>query len=333
MFPWKPLPPKPPGIFGQFVKAAVGATASHATEQLARGVGALHGEESLATKLVRAGQTAIESQAGRHAVRYSHKSEQVGDAGAARQVLAGLLDAGMQFVTEQKCSAHSADPAQAHAQGRRAEQAGQPAEAARLYHAAALQGCVPAMNDLAWCHDAGWGVAQDKAEAARWYRVAAERGNLNAQANFAMLLHEAGQHEEAARWSRAAAEQGDSTGQYLTGFYHQHGRGGTAQNLAEARRWYGLAAAQGVPEAAAALAGIDVGPHPQVMPGGGAGEGSAHPHGSVPWARAELGVDAGAGAADIKAAYRRLMRMAHPDLGGDAEFAADLNLARKVLLG
>lgn len=49
-------------------------------------------------------------------------------------------------------------------------------------------------------------------------------------------------------------------------------------------------------------------------------------------ARAILGVDAHAGADEIRAAYSRLMRMAHPDKGGTAGLAAQLNAARDRLL-
>lgn len=50
-------------------------------------------------------------------------------------------------------------------------------------------------------------------------------------------------------------------------------------------------------------------------------------------ARAVLGVDAGADAATIQAAYRRLMKQVHPDHGGSDYFAMKLNEARRVLLG
>lgn len=49
-------------------------------------------------------------------------------------------------------------------------------------------------------------------------------------------------------------------------------------------------------------------------------------------ARSILGVDAGASPAEIKAAYARLMRMAHPDKGGTTGLAAQLNAARDRLL-
>ncbi len=46
-----------------------------------------------------------------------------------------------------------------------------------------------------------------------------------------------------------------------------------------------------------------------------------------------LGLEDGADADAIKAAYRRLMRQMHPDHGGSAWMAAKLNEARRVLLG
>lgn len=49
-------------------------------------------------------------------------------------------------------------------------------------------------------------------------------------------------------------------------------------------------------------------------------------------ARSILGVDASASDEDIKAAYARLMRMAHPDKGGTSGLAAQLNAARDRLL-
>jgi predicted lipid-binding transport protein (Tim44 family) len=50
-------------------------------------------------------------------------------------------------------------------------------------------------------------------------------------------------------------------------------------------------------------------------------------------ARAILGVGPSADEAEIQAAYSRLMRMAHPDMGGTSGLAAQLNAARDQLLG
>lgn len=54
---------------------------------------------------------------------------------------------------------------------------------------------------------------------------------------------------------------------------------------------------------------------------------------SIDEARRILGVEAGASAEEIRAAYTRLMRAVHPDKGGTAGLAAQLNAARDRLLG
>jgi DnaJ-domain-containing protein 1 len=53
---------------------------------------------------------------------------------------------------------------------------------------------------------------------------------------------------------------------------------------------------------------------------------------SLDEARAMLGVGSGASEAEIKAAYARLMRRAHPDQGGSTGLATQLNIARDRLL-
>jgi len=50
-------------------------------------------------------------------------------------------------------------------------------------------------------------------------------------------------------------------------------------------------------------------------------------------ARRILGVEAGASKPEIQAAYTRLMRAVHPDKGGTAGLAAQLNAARDRLIG
>lgn len=49
-------------------------------------------------------------------------------------------------------------------------------------------------------------------------------------------------------------------------------------------------------------------------------------------ARSILGVGEGASAEEIKSAYSRLMQRVHPDVGGAAGLAAQLNIARDRLL-
>ena len=47
---------------------------------------------------------------------------------------------------------------------------------------AAEQGYAQAQFDLGHCYFYGWGVAEDKAEAVKWYRKAAEQGHEKAKA-------------------------------------------------------------------------------------------------------------------------------------------------------
>ena len=50
-------------------------------------------------------------------------------------------------------------------------------------------------------------------------------------------------------------------------------------------------------------------------------------------ALAVLGLKEGATEAEIKAAHRRLILRMHPDSGGSADLAAQINRAKDVLLG
>jgi hypothetical protein len=60
---------------------------------------------------------------------------------------------------------------------------------------------------------------------------------------------------EAARWWREAADQGLSQAQFNLGMLYEQGEGVTA-DYQEAARWYELAAAQGDRNAADRLAGL-----------------------------------------------------------------------------
>ena len=67
---------------------------------------------------------------------------------------------------------------------------------------------------------------------------------------------------------------------------------------------------------------------------GGDGQGVAPGSGAMTKEEAYkiLGLEAGATAADIRKAHRRLMQRLHPDLGGTSFLAARINEAKDVLL-
>jgi TPR repeat protein len=93
-----------------------------------------------------------------------------------------------------------------------------------------------------------YGKAQDYAEAAKWYRQAADQGHPRARYNLG-FLYAKGQgvpqdYAEAAKWYRQAADQGVPRAQNNLGDLYENGQG-VPQDYAEAIKWYRLAAKGG----------------------------------------------------------------------------------------
>jgi TPR repeat protein len=92
-------------------------------------------------------------------------------------------------------------------------------------------------------------LAQDYAEAVKWYRRAAEQGNTDAQMRLG-VMYEDGRgglpqdDAEAAKWYRKAAEQGNVDAQATLGFRYERGQG-VSQDYVLADMWLSLAAAKG----------------------------------------------------------------------------------------
>lgn len=112
----------------------------------------------------------------------------------------------------------------------------------------AEQGLADAQQQLGSLYSHGDGVKQDYKEAAKWYRLAADKSNTVAQTALGEL-YEVGQgvpkdEAEAARWYRAAAEQGYTPAQYNLAVLYVTGKGVTA-NVNEALKWYRKAAEHG----------------------------------------------------------------------------------------
>ena len=97
-------------------------------------------------------------------------------------------------------------------------------------------------------YDNGQGVPQDHKEAAKWFRLAAEQGEAQAQKNLG-IMYDNGRgvpqdYKEAVKWYRLAAEQGEAQAQKNLGIMYYNGRG-VSQDYKEAFKWYTKAAKQG----------------------------------------------------------------------------------------
>ena len=122
------------------------------------------------------------------------------------------------------------------------------AEAMRWYRIAADQGNADAQVHIGELCAIGAGVTQDYAEAMGWFRLAADQGNAQGQKNVGLFfLNGWGvkqDYVEAKRWLRIAAKQGDARAQDAMGYLYLTGHG-VARDYDEAMRWFRLAADQG----------------------------------------------------------------------------------------
>ncbi len=120
----------------------------------------------------------------------------------------------------------------------------------------ANRGVLPAQRILGTMYHEGHGVEQDSAEAARWFRLAAEAGDADAQFNLSVMCSNGwGMPEdqvERARWLRHAAEQGHALSQYALGVLYRDAVGVRADD-GKALWWLQLAANQGEVSAQLAL--------------------------------------------------------------------------------
>jgi len=124
-------------------------------------------------------------------------------------------------------------------------------EAARWYRMAADKGLAAAQAKLAACYAAGSGVEQSDAQAVQWYLRAARQGDVQAAASLGYYYQLGNDvpHDdaEAARWYRVAAEHGDTLSQNMLGDFYTSGIG-VDRNPREAAAWYRRAAEQGDPQ-------------------------------------------------------------------------------------
>jgi TPR repeat protein len=121
-------------------------------------------------------------------------------------------------------------------------------EAARLFRLAADQGHAEAQCNYAHCCDKGEGVPQNHGEAARYFCLAADQGLAHAQLGLGLCCVKGEgvpqDYGEAARLFRLAADQGFAEAQYNYASCNARGVG-VPQNHDEAARYFRLAVAQG----------------------------------------------------------------------------------------
>ena len=112
----------------------------------------------------------------------------------------------------------------------------------------AVQGDACARSVLGLMYAMGEGVAENKREAGKWFRLAADQGNAEAQFNLGRMYDKGvGVPEsdvEASKWFRLAADQGNAEAQFNLGFMYANGEG-VPKDYVQAYIWANLAAAQG----------------------------------------------------------------------------------------
>ena len=116
----------------------------------------------------------------------------------------------------------------------------------------AVAGDADAMFNMGQAYKLGRAVPVDKAIARDWYRKAAIKGHLPAQANLGILLFQAGEKAEAAQWLKSAADRGEMRAQYVLGVAHWNGDG-VPRSLPLAYAYLARSSAQGLAEATGAL--------------------------------------------------------------------------------
>ncbi len=122
-------------------------------------------------------------------------------------------------------------------------------------------GDADAMFNMGQAYKLGRGVSVDAAAARDWYRKAAAKGHLPAQANLGIALFQAGEKPESIKWLRTAADRGEPRAQYVLGIAAFNGDGlARSQSLGYA--YLLRAQASGLPQATTALGSIAPGLSP-----------------------------------------------------------------------
>jgi TPR repeat protein len=123
-----------------------------------------------------------------------------------------------------------------------------PIKAAKYYTMAADRGNIEAKLNLANMYYDGRGIAQDYKKAKKYYIDSAEFGYLKAQVRLAHMYYNAEggskNYTKAFRWYQEAANRGVKEAQYILGKMYENALGIKENNLEQALHWYMVAADQ-----------------------------------------------------------------------------------------
>ena len=130
------------------------------------------------------------------------------------------------------------------------------AAAVHQWEGPAAAGDADAMFNLAQAYRLGRGVTRDVARAEELYAKAAAKGHIEAADTYGLMLFQDGRREAALPYIEAAAGRGDPRSEYLLGVATFNGDS-VAKDWVKGYALVSLANAQGLPQAAAALAQMD----------------------------------------------------------------------------
>ena len=109
-------------------------------------------------------------------------------------------------------------------------------------------GTIYSFSQIMYANGGRAGPESDPAEAAKWYRLAADQGHANAQFNLGVMYANGEgvpkDDAEAVKWYRLAADQGLANAQFNLGVTYANGQG-VLKDSVLAHMWYNIAGANG----------------------------------------------------------------------------------------
>lgn len=166
--------------------------------------------------------------------------------------------------------------------------AGDDAGAVAAWLPYAAQGVPDALFNMGQAYKLGRGVTRDQGIARDYYRKAAAKGHLPAQANLGITLFQAGEKAESLRWLKTAADRGEPRAQYVYGIALYNGDG-IPRNQGVAYGYLLRARDGKLPQAATALQTIEPALTPEAVTAGQAVAASIASGAGVPAALAAAG--------------------------------------------